>query len=172
MDAKVPKRGRRTKVGSGLLADPDLPLQDARLPRPASRRVHVGRAAPPACGPPREHGHPSARNLRSRRRRRAKAESAPERHPAARREACRQGLRGPAAAPPRRPPAPSPDAQGPAQALRPQNGCRQPRHVTPLCLSGARTPRAPGPRGQGRRVAREEASPGRGGRGSRPGAPG
>lgn len=73
---------------------------------------------------------------------------------------------------PRRPPAPSPDAQGPAQALRPQNGCRQPRHVTPLCLSGARTPRAPRPRGQGRRVAREEASPGRGGRGARPGAPG
>lgn len=89
--------GRRSALG--WLAGPDLPLQDACRPRPASRRVHVGRAALPACGPPREHGHPSARNLRSRRRRRAKAEPAPERHPAARREACRQGLRGPAAAP-------------------------------------------------------------------------
>lgn len=89
---------------------------------------------------------------------------APERHPAAR--------RGPAgaahsrrAAPPPPSPLPSPDAQGPTQELRPQNGCRRLRHVTPLCLSGPRTPRDPGTGGRGRRQAFEGAPPGRSGPG-------
>lgn len=45
-----------------------------------------------------------------------------------------------AAPPPRPSPFPSPEAQGLTRQLRPQNGCRQLRHVTPLCLSGSRTP--------------------------------
>lgn len=45
-----------------------------------------------------------------------------------------------AAPPPRPSPFPSREAQGPTRPLRPQNGCRQLRHVTPLCLSGSRTP--------------------------------
>lgn len=97
-----------------------------------------------------------------------------ERHPAARGAACRRALSGSgiAAPPPPPSPFPSPGAQGPTQQLRPQNGCRQLRHVTPLCLSGSRTPWDPGTSGRGRRVASQEAPPGRGGWGSRPGETG
>lgn len=65
MDAKVPERGRRTQVGSGLLAGLDLPLQDARHParplggstwaaqprQPAGRRESTATRAPGTCAP-------------------------------------------------------------------------------------------------------------------------
>lgn len=90
---------------------------------------------------------------------------APERHPAARRGPAGAAHSRRAAPPPPPSPLPSPDAQGPTQELRPQNGCRRLRHVTPLCLSGPRTPRDPGTGGRGRRKAFEGALPGRSGPG-------
>ncbi|XP_078185977.1 uncharacterized protein LOC144576902 isoform X1 [Callithrix jacchus] len=89
--------------------------------------------------------------------------------------------RGLQAGPPRLPARRTPTATQPVPlsgCTRPnprtktQNGCRQLRHVTPLCLSGPRTPRDPGTSGRGRRVALEGAPLGRGGRGSRPGEAG
>lgn len=153
---KSPRRGRRTQVGSGLLAGLDLPLQDARHPaRPLGRSTWA--AQPRLRAAEREHRHPSARNLRSRRRRRAKAEPAPERHPAARLEACRQN---PAARPPHPPPA------------RSLSGCTRPSPSAPttkwlpaaasrdLCAFRApELPRAPRPRARVGRWRRSLAGP-------------
>lgn len=115
-----------------------------------------------------------AENLRSRPGQRRAGRSGPRAPPSG----PRRGLQ---AGPPRLPARRTPTATQPVPlsgCTRPnprtktQNGCRQLRHVTPLCLSGPRTPRDPGTSGRGRRVALEGAPPGRGDRGSRLGEAG
>lgn len=104
---------------------------------------------------------PRASALRACARSRCQAPTAPERHLAALRGTCRRGPLPARCTPTAAQPASlSGYAQGPTQELRPQNGCRRLRHVTPLCLSGPRTPRDPGTSGRGRREAFEGAPPG------------
>lgn len=153
----------------------DTSLKDLQSTLHAPVKLHVGAALSLTSFPRhRELKYPTVhRTCAPRRRQRAKAEVALERHPAARGAACRRVLPAPGSPHPHCHPArSSPDAQGPTQQLRPQNGCRQLRHVTPLCLLGSRTPWDPGTSGRGRRVASVETPPGRGGWGSRPGEAG
>lgn len=104
---------------------------------------------------------PLASALRAGARSLCQAPTAPERHLAALRGARRRGPLPARCTPTAAQPASlSGYAQGPTQELRPQNGCRRLRHVTPLCLSGPRTPRDPGTSGRGRREAFEGAPPG------------
>lgn len=161
-DASVPAREQR----GGLVFLRYAVLHRPRREPRSAPRLHVG----PHGDPLPARGEASAPPVR------AKAELpepaaavAPERHPAARGAACRRVHAAPGPPHPHRHPARPLSGCTRPSPRTPQNGCRRLHHVTPLCLSGPRTPRDPRTSGRGRRVASKEAPPERGGWGSRPG---